>query len=125
MKKENTVYIPVSIAELWDKYSILIIKKINITDINKLKFINKELNCLKPICEKFNIDTNLYNNLLAINSKLWEIENKIREKEKNLQFDEEFISIARSVYKNNDKRAEIKLKINTLYNSSLIEMKHF
>lgn len=121
----NIIYAPVSLGELWDKYSILIIKKSKISDPNKLKHINKEMENLEPLCEKFQIDESFYSNLLEINTKLWNIEDKIREKEKNLLFDKEFISIARSVYKNNDKRAAIKYEINTTYNSPLIEIKDY
>jgi hypothetical protein len=119
------INIPVSLGELWDKYSILIIKRTNINDPEKLNHINKEIEYLKPLCDKYNIDEKLYNDLLEINTILWNIEDKIREKEKKSSFDEEFISIARSVYKNNDKRAFIKHNINKIYNSLLCEVKDY
>jgi hypothetical protein len=119
------ISVPISLGEFWDKYSILIIKKSKISDPEKLKHINKELEYLKPLCKKYQIDKSLYNNLLEINTKLWNIEDKIREKERRLLFDKEFISIARSVYKNNDKRASIKYEINITYNSLLCEIKDY
>lgn len=121
----NIIQVPISLGELWDKYSILIIKKNKIKNSEKLKHINKELEYLEPLCKKFQIDKTFYNDLLEINTKLWNIEDKIREKENKLSFDNEFISIARSVYKNNDKRAAIKYNINTTYNSLLCEIKDY
>ena len=121
----NIIQVPISLGELWDKYSILIIKKNKIKNSEKLKHINKELEYLEPLCKKFQIDKSFYNDLLEINTKLWNIEDKIREKENKLSFDNEFISIARSVYKNNDKRASIKYNINTTYNSLLCEIKDY
>lgn len=121
----NIISVPVSLGELWDKYSILMIKKNKINNPEKLTHLNKELNYLEPICKKYKIDKSLYNDLLEINTKLWDIEDKIREKEKQLSFDKEFISIARSVYKNNDIRAAIKYKINTKYKSLLCEIKDY
>lgn len=121
----NIIQVPISLGELWDKYSILIIKKNKIKNSEKLKHINKELEYLEPLCKKFQIDKTFYNDLLEINTKLWNIEDKIREKENKLSFDNEFISIARSVYKNNDKRASIKYNINTTYNSLLCEIKDY
>ena len=121
----DIVIVPISLGELWDKYSILMIKKTKICNLEKLKYVNKELDYLEPLCKKYQIDKSLYNNLLEINTKLWDSEDKIREKEKNLSFDKEFISIARSIYKNNDIRASIKYKINTTYNSLLCEIKDY
>jgi hypothetical protein len=121
----NIIQVPISLGELWDKYTILIIKKNKIKKPEKLKHINKELEYLEPYCNKYQIDETFYNDLLEINTKLWDIEDKIREKENKLSFDNEFISIARSVYKNNDKRASIKYRINTKYNSLLCEIKDY
>jgi len=118
-------YIPISIGELFDKYSILLIKLERIINIDKLIYINKELKFLKQIIEKYNIDETLFNNLLNINQKLWEIEDNIRKKEHNKEFDNEFIELARSVYINNDIRAEIKKQINIYFNSDIIEIKNY
>ena len=121
----EVISVPISLGELWDRHSILMIKKNKISDTEKLKYLNEELHYLEPICTKYQIDKSLYDNLLEINSKLWDIEDAIRKKEEKLSFDEEFISIARSVYKNNDIRASIKHKINATYNSLLREIKDY
>ena len=93
----------------------------------KLKNIDKELKLLKDILKdkNFEIDINLINNLKEVNKSLWEIEDNIRVKESNQQFDKEFIQLARSVYKENDKRASIKKEINQKYNSDLVEEKSY
>jgi hypothetical protein len=121
----NTCCINVSIGELFDKYTILLIKKNKIIDQDKLNYINKELEYLKPYIKKYNIDKTLFDNLLNINNKLWDIEDNIRKKEYNKEFDNEFIELARSVYINNDKRAEIKNHINIFLKSELIEIKNY
>ena len=126
----NTCYIPVSIGELFDKYIILLLKQKNIKDTDKLNNINKELNYLKEYINNNKLNNNelhneLYNELYNINQKLWEIEDNIRIKEYNKQFDDEFISLARSVYINNDIRANIKNKINNYFNSDIIEIKSY
>jgi hypothetical protein len=113
---------PISIGELLDKITILHIKKENIKDDNKLKSINNELSLLEKI--SYNIPHNeLYDNLKETNKKLWIIEDRIREKERLKEFDNEFIQLARSVYFTNDKRCNIKKEINMLYNSVIIEEK--
>lgn len=119
------VKIPVSIGELFDKITILEIKQKNITCKSKLKNVLLELNSLNQISSS--IDKTEINDLIeelkSVNSMLWNIENSIRKKEKEQKFDIEFIYIARSVYLNNDIRAEIKRKINLLTNSKIIEEK--
>ena len=119
----NKILIPVSIGELFDKYSILQIKSEKITDTNKLILINKELNYLKTIINKF--DLSFLQNIKQINEKLWIIEDEIREKEAKNVFDDEFILLARLVYKTNDKRSQLKNKINTLFNSNIIDIKSY
>ena len=93
----------------------------------KLKNVEKELVLLKSIFRDQNIEINidLINNLKEINNNLWEIEDNIRIKESNQEFDKEFIKLARSVYKENDKRAFIKKEINQKYYSELIEEKSY
>jgi hypothetical protein len=117
------VNIPISIGELWDKISILEIKSIKIRDNKKLKNIIKEQTLLKSVAPK--IDIVLYSSLFKINEQLWEVEDKIRVKERNSEFDQEFIELARSVYKLNDERASIKYEINQQYGSELIEEKSY
>lgn len=118
--------IPVSIGELWDKFSILLIKQEKIKDINKLKHVKKEIDYLINFMNKYNyINNDLFINLKEINDKLWVIEDKIRIKEFNKEFDNEFIDLARSVYFINDERAEIKKNININFNSLLHEVKNY
>ena len=126
IKYSSTILAPISIGELIDKITILEIKQINMTGI-KLKNINKEMKLLKNILQDKNIEINidLIKNLKEINKKLWEIEDNIRIKESNQEFDEEFIKLARSVYIENDKRASIKKEINQRYNSDLVEEKSY
>ena len=126
IKYLSTILAPISIGELIDKITILEIKQIYMTGI-KLKNINKEMKLLKNILQDKNLEINidLIKNLKQINKKLWEIEDNIRIKESNQEFDEEFIKLARSVYIENDKRASIKKEINQRYNSDLVEEKSY
>ena len=122
----SSILAPVSLGELIDKITILEIKQINMTGI-KLKNVNKELKLLRKILQDKNleIDIDLINHLKEVNNNLWEIEDNIRIKESNQEFDKEFIQLARSVYKENDKRASIKKEINQKYNSELVEEKSY
>ena len=119
---------PISLGELIDKISILIVKQKNIIEENKLELINKELSFLQETLSKYvtkeSID-NYLEDLIKINSKLWKIEDDLRECERNKQFDDKFIELARSVYFTNDKRAMIKLDINQSFGSELIEVKSY
>lgn len=118
----------ISLGELLDKISILEIKKRKIKNKNKLSFISKELSSLKKIKQRLKLKKdidNLYNQLKNINLMLWNIENKIRMHEKLNKFDKNFISLARKVYKTNDKRSLIKLKINNFMGSNIVEMKSY
>lgn len=125
-QSNNKCQIEVSIGELYDKYTILLIKKNKILNIEKLTHILNELQILENIIKLLPpIDKWLLNELLEINTILWNIEDSIRVKEKNKQFDNEFITLARNVYFTNDKRFEIKNKINNLYNSNIFEVKSY
>ena len=119
---------PISLGELVDKISILIVKQKNIKDENKLNHVNKEFNFLNEVLnqhiKKDDIE-NYLNDLIVINTKLWIIEDDIRDCERNKQFDNEFIQLARSVYFTNDKRAKIKFDINNKFGSELIEVKSY
>ena len=114
--------ITISTGELYDRYSILQIKKRKIVDVEKIKFVNKELDFLKSFID---VNTDLYKHIESVNAQLWDIEDKIREKEKQQAFDDEFIQLARLVYKTNDERSIIKNKINSLYNSEFKEIKSY
>ena len=117
---------PVSLGELIDKITILEIKKLHFSG-RKLKNVEKELSLLKSILkdQSIEIDLNLINHLKEINKNLWRIEDNIRKKESQQKFDSEFVQLARSVYRENDKRAFIKREINKKYNSELIEEKSY
>ena len=120
--------VPVSNGELMDKYSILLIKKEHIKNTEKLKRIDDEINYLIDSINKLNSEFNLdelFGQLLFTNKKLWNIEDSIRMKEKNQEFDDDFIQIARSVYFTNDIRAKIKNDINDLTKSNIFEVKSY
>ena len=121
---------PLSIGEVIDKITILEIKLIKVKDENKLKFVKSEKSLLEEKLYNLKIYDNqallrLKNKLFKINSKLWEIEDKIRIFEKEKTFDDDFVALARSVYITNDKRFEIKNEINLLFNTSLREIKDY
>ena len=119
---------PVSLGELVDKISILHIKNKNIKDDEKLKLIREELKLLNSTLDdhiKKNDIQDFLDSLIEINSKLWVIEDDIRDCERNKKFDESFISLARSVYITNDKRSEIKLEINKKFGSKIVEVKSY
>ena len=122
----SNILAPVSLGELIDKITILEIKKVHMTDI-QLKNVDKELKLLKNILHDQDIEIaiDLINTLKEVNNNLWKIEDNIRLKESNQEFDKEFIKLARSVYKENDLRATIKKEINLKYNSNLVEEKSY
>lgn len=120
-----SVHIPVSIGELFDKYSILEIKHMKIKKPNKITQVKKELDFLKPYIQKYNLDIKVYEKLKNINLELWEIEDQLRNKEKLQIFDDTFIQLARNVYFTNDKRAEIKKNINIIFKSEIVEIKDY
>ena len=119
---------PVSLGELVDKISILHIKNLNITDSEKIKLVKEELSLLsKTLDDHINrndIQSHL-DSLIAINTKLWVIEDDIRDCERNKIFDQKFIDLARSVYFTNDKRSAVKLEINKKFGSKIIEVKSY
>lgn len=128
----------ISPGELLDKISILNIKLNRITDSTKLINIRHEHNLLTAKYSALQLslysqqeDTKLENllrlfeTLEATNTALWEIEDKIRDCEREGNFGPEFVELARSVYKNNDKRSELKRDINTVLNSKLVEEKSY
>ena len=124
--QSDLIFAPISVGELIDKITILQIKRENMTD-EKLLNINQELKYLETIEKKLNkkMNNDLFNNLKTINKNLWDIEEKLRTKERKNEFDKEFIHLARSAYKENDKRAFVKSKLNSIYNSKIIEEKSY
>ena len=121
------IKIPVSTGELVDKITILEIKKIKIKDKKKLKEIKKEHKYLKEILiKKIKLDKKIkheISSLKKINLFLWNIEDGKRAAERKKEFGKKFIALARNVYIYNDKRALIKLKINQITKSSIVEVK--
>tara|TARA_B100000963_G_scaffold15584_1_gene11911 strand:+ start:160 stop:555 length:396 start_codon:yes stop_codon:yes gene_type:complete len=125
--KLNQILAEISAGELLDKITILEIKKEKIKDSEKLKSIDKELSSLtktsdEKIPDKSKV-SNLIEDLKKINFKLWDIEENKRKAEKDKKFDDDFIKLSRDVYKSNDERAKIKLKINELLGSNIKEVK--
>ena len=128
-KKMDKILAEISAGELIDKITILEIKKEKISNTEKLVEVNKELVSLNKTLKKSINDEskilNFKNDLKNINLKLWDIEDGKRSAEKNSQFDEKFIELARSVYKFNDERAKIKLAINIALGSNIKEVKSY
>jgi hypothetical protein len=119
------IYAPISVGELFDKISILEIKRLKTTDEQKLKNITNELFELNKKLPQV-VDKKLhglYEVLKEINEKIWNIEDRIRIKEKEKDFNQEFIDLARGVYYNNDLRAKIKKDINLYTESEIVEEK--
>ena len=122
--------VEISNGELLDKISILELKMLKIEDEEKLVNVHKEFDTLNPlVVELFeNNDSQLQNHYLElaeINGKLWDIEDWIRDCEREKRFDKEFVELARSVYITNDKRCEVKKLINILTSSGLVEEKSY
>ena len=128
-KKMDKILAEISAGELIDKITILEIKKEKISNKEKLVEVNKELISLNETLKKsINDESKILsfkNDLKNINLKLWDIEDGKRLAEKNSQFDEKFIELARSVYKLNDERAKIKLAINNALGSNIKEVKSY
>jgi hypothetical protein len=125
----NNILIEVSAGELFDKISILEIKKDKIKDPDKLSFILDELSKLKNILKKnlkhdAKLD-NLHQSLKIINLRLWDIEDEKRKCEKEKVFTEKFIKLSRDVHILNDDRAKIKLEINNHTGSKIKEIKEY
>jgi len=114
------ITVPISVGELIDKITILEIK-LMYTDNEYVQKELEHLNQIKMTLTQYTLDHEV--KLKKINKKLWRVEDKIREKEKLKEFDDEFISLAREVYKTNDERARIKKEINEITNSNYREIK--
>ena len=127
--KSKKILSEISAGELLDKLSILEIKLEKIKDENSQTEIQKEYKILKEV-QNNSIELKdkikvLYTSLRKINLNLWDIEDKLRVCEKNKNFDENFIELARGVYFNNDKRSKVKLEINKLLGSNIKEIKKY
>ena len=123
--------IPISVGELIDKITILSIKKKYLSTPEKLSNVERELNALSCVVREHRIGypdgdlADLGSQLLDVNHQLWLIEDEIRECERSGDFGQKFIELARSVYRVNDQRAELKRDINKLSGSELIEEKSY
>ena len=125
----NNPLVPISCGELFDKITILQIKLDKLTSKNALNNVGREFKQLHSILIKYfpnSIEAKqLEEELKQINQQLWDIEDNIRDKERNRSFDDEFIQLARSVYIINDERSRIKRKINDIFGSEFVEEKSY
>ena len=123
------INLPASIGELFDKITILEIKKLKIKDKTKLKIVNQELTLLKKVVLTKRINrrklASTIKHLKNINLQLWNVEDKLRIFEKNKSFKKDFVNYARKVYHMNDKRAFLKNEINIKTNSLISEVKSY
>ena len=122
--------VDISIGELFDKITILNIKSKKFSDESKIVNVTKELSILKPlsnpIVDKYGEQlTNLVAELTDVNSNLWDVEDKLRILERDKDFGDEFVELARSVYILNDRRAVVKKQINLLTDSGIVEEKGY
>ena len=127
--KSKKILSEISAGELLDKISILEIKLEKVKDKTNLEEINKEYKILKE-AQDSNIETTeklkaLFNDIKEINLNLWDIEDRLRICEKNKDFGQNFIKLARQVYLNNDKRSKIKSEINKILGSNIKEIKQY
>jgi Family of unknown function (DUF6165) len=123
------IKVPISPGELLDKITILRIKSQRMSDPKKVANVRLELDALQTTWTGsayagIDIDADL-NALMAVNERLWMIEDDIRDKERSQAFDAEFIRLARAVYVENDKRAAIKRRINLTLGSTIVEEKSY
>ena len=125
----NEILIPISPGELLDKITILQIKSERIADATKVANVKTELGMLEQVWRETVDDDEqiraLTSELKSINEALWEIEDDIRDEERNRRFGERFIELARAVYVTNDERANAKKKVNLHLNSSIVEEKSY
>lgn len=122
------IQIPVSVGELIDKLSILLLKRTKCDSQEKRKAADNEFDKLKPIAQQFLESkeiTDLYDQLVDVNDRLWDIEDEIRHKERRNEFDKRFVELARSVYRVNDERFALKDQINALTGSEIKEVKSY
>jgi len=122
----NEIFIPVSPGELLDKITILRIKAAQIGDPQKLANVRLQLDLLEGVWRNSGAADKVATEeqaLQQVNGRLWDLENRIREKEAAQVFDAEFIALARAVYVHNDERAGIKARINTQLGSRIVEEK--
>ena len=121
--------IPVSPGELVDKITILEIKSERLTDPQQLRNVTRELGLLRRELQQPGLETpvlqRLADQLREVNSELWRVEDDLRERERHSDFGASFIASARAVYQHNDRRAEIKRRINIELESDIVEEKSY
>lgn len=125
---ENKIYIKVSIGELLDRLSILHIKRIMISNLEKVNFAKKEATLIKNIANTYLENPEIekiYDLLIITNKNLWDVQNVIRDMDSKKIFDEEFILKARSAYMLNDRRNDLKNQINNILNCEISEVKEY
>jgi hypothetical protein len=124
-----TPYLPVSWGEVIDKITILEIKNTKLSGADALANVRKELSLLSSAADVYLANnarlSDLKHRLRVVNDALWAVEDDIRQKEAKQEFDNQFIALARSVYKRNDERAAIKSEINALLRSDIVEEKSY
>lgn len=125
MTGRSTPTIPVAWGELIDKLTILEIKRERITAPDALRNVEHEHAALSDVLGDVGVDRTLREELLAINESLWEIEDRLREREALQAFDDEFVALARSVYRLNDRRAALKREISARMGSAIFEEKSY
>ena len=123
------IRVPISPGELLDKITILEIKSERIDDPDKLANVRSELDTLRRVWSEAvppdDVVAELHNQLRSINEELWEIEDAIRDEEREKRFRERFIELARAVYVTNDKRARAKRDLNAHLGSKIVEEKSY
>lgn len=126
---QELLTIPISPGEMLDKITILEIKSERISEESKLINVRRELAMLSELWTKLVTEdaplASMRGELKAINEKLWDVEDDIRDEERNQQFGEQFIKLARSVYFTNDERSDVKKRINLHLNSDIVEEKSY
>ena len=125
----SEIQVPISPGELLDKITILQIKSERISDPDKVANVRVELDMLTKVwadaVEADDTITALTAELKSVNEALWEIEDDIRDEERNKRFGERFVELARAVYVTNDDRAAAKKKVNLHLNSTIVEEKSY
>ncbi len=129
MKSSPPLFVEISPGELIDKITILEIKRLRISDTSKLQNVVREIDLLEQSRDQAMTASEplqkLTAELRAVNETLWEIEDEIRICERDQEFGATFVKLARSVYRTNDIRAQLKRQINELLSSAIVEEKHY
>jgi hypothetical protein len=129
MNETPPILVEISPGELWDKITILRLKSERINDAAKVENVQRELAMLESVVVKASLSGPvlgaLVRQLSQVNRALWDVEDEIRDCERQRDFGARFVELARSVYRHNDKRGEFKLQINTLLGARIVEEKQY